>query len=75
MSSPLEITGCKVADDALAFSVSEFCRLHSISVPLFYKLKAQGKAPKTFYAGVRQLISREAAAAWRRAREQETATV
>ena len=56
-----EVTGRKVA---------EFCRRHSISVPLFYKLKAQGKGPVTFYAGVRQLVSREAAAAWRLEREQ-----
>jgi hypothetical protein len=74
-----EITGRKIAPDyALdtydAYSVAEFCRRHSISIPLFYKLKAQGKAPVTFYAGVRQLISREAAAAWRREREAAAAT-
>ena len=43
-----------------------------LSVPLFYKLKAQGKGPVTFYAGVRQLVSREAAAAWRHEREAVT---
>jgi ABC-type transporter Mla subunit MlaD len=56
-----------------AYSIAEFCRRHSISVPLFYKLKQQGKAPATFYAGVRQLVSREAAAAWRRKQEQAAA--
>jgi hypothetical protein len=70
-----EVTGYKVAvDDSFdAYSVSEFCRRHSISVPLFYKLKSQGKAPVTFYAGVRQLVSKESAAAWRREREKEAA--
>ena len=70
-----EVTGRKVAIDGVsdavdAYSIAEFCRRHSISVPLFYKLKAQGKGPVTFYAGVRQLVSREAAAAWRLEREQ-----
>ena len=73
-----EINARKVAvDDASdaydAYSIAEFCRRHSISVPFFYKLKQQGKGPITFYAGVRQLVSREAAAAWRREREQECA--
>jgi hypothetical protein len=37
---------------------------------MFYKLKPQGLMPVTFNVGTRVLISREAAAAWRRAREQ-----
>jgi hypothetical protein len=56
-------------DDADVFSVSEFCRRNRISVQLFYKLKPLGLMPKTFRLGARVLISREAAAAWRRERE------
>ena len=52
-----------------AASVAEFCREHSISIPLFYKMRAQGLGPDTFNAGSRTLISDEAAARWRRARE------
>src|SRR5215471_19062495 len=63
--------GADDKDNLDAFSIAEFCRRNSISVPLFYKLKAQKKAPATFYAGVRQLVSREAAAKWRRKREKE----
>jgi hypothetical protein len=37
-------------------------------VQLFYKLRNQ--MPRTFNVGTRVLISREAAAAWRREREQ-----
>jgi hypothetical protein len=59
----------KVLDDADAFSVDEFCARHRISSQLFYKLKPQGLMPATFNVGTRVLISREAAAAWRRARE------
>ena len=57
------------ADHADAYSVGEFCARHSISPQLFYKLKPQGLMPATFNVGTRVLISREAAAAWRRERE------
>jgi len=69
-----EVTGRKpthlnAVTDADAYSVDEFCARHRISVQLFYKLKPQGLMPVTFNVGTRVLISREAAAAWRRARE------
>ncbi|MCK1345479.1 hypothetical protein IVB25_40120 [Bradyrhizobium sp. 193] len=56
-------------DDADAYSVDEFCARNRISSQLFYKLKPKGLMPATFNVGRRVLISREAAAAWRRARE------
>ncbi|MGX9426137.1 MULTISPECIES: hypothetical protein [Bradyrhizobium] len=67
-----EVTGRKFAsldavDDADAFTVNEFCARHRISVQLFYKIRKQ--MPRTFNVGTRVLISREAAAAWRRERE------
>ena len=70
-----EVTGRKiallgVADDLDAFTVNEFCARHRISPQLFYKLKPQGLMHVTFNVGTRVLISREAAAAWRHAREQ-----
>lgn len=52
-----------------AYSVDEFCTRHRISRTLFYKMKSEGLMPATFKLGTRVLISREAAAAWRRARE------
>ena len=68
-----EVTGRKialldVADDADAFTVNEFCARHRFSVQLFYKNRKQ--MPRTFNVGRRVLISKEAAAAWRREREQ-----
>jgi hypothetical protein len=68
-----EVTGRKialvdVADDADAFTVNEFCARHRISVQLFYKNRQQ--MPRTFKVGTRVLISKEAAAEWRREREQ-----
>ncbi|MCK1677764.1 hypothetical protein ABIB75_001539 [Bradyrhizobium sp. GM2.2] len=67
-----EITGRKsalrdAADEADAFTINEFCARHRISVQLFYKNRKQ--MPRTFNVGTRVLISREAAADWRRARE------
>jgi hypothetical protein len=68
-----EVTGRKIAsleaaDDVDAFSIEEFCRRHRISVQLFYKNRKQ--MPRSFKIGSRVLISKEAAAAWRRQREQ-----
>lgn len=51
------------------YSVDEFCSAHAISRAMFYKLRADGKAPRTMAVGSRTLISCEAAAAWRRACE------
>ena len=67
-----EVTGRKptnAGDYADAYTVDEFCARHRISPQLFYKLKPQGLMPVTFNVGTRVLISREAAAAWRRERE------
>jgi hypothetical protein len=63
------IRGPPPIDDFDAFPIAEFCRRHGISPQLFYKLKPQGLMPPTFRLGARVLISREAAAAWRRERE------
>jgi hypothetical protein len=78
----LEVTGRKMAvahpepvtlDDADAYSVYEFCRRHRISVQVFYKHRAL--MPDSFFIGSRRLISREAAARWRAAREAATAAM
>ena len=71
----LEVTGRKTqfgpaAVDVDAFSIEDSQR-HRISVQLFYKLREQ--MPVTFRVGSRVLVSREAAAAWRHAREQAAA--
>jgi hypothetical protein len=55
------------------YSIKEFCAAHTISLAMFYKLRASGKAPRTMSVGTRSLISFEAAAEWRRACESEAA--
>ena len=69
---PVASRSVNAADHADAYSVDEFCARHRISPQLFYKLKPQGLMPVTFNVGTRVLISREAAAAWRRERENAT---
>jgi hypothetical protein len=59
-------------DDADAFTIEEFCRRNRLSVQMFYK--RPDLMPRTFSIGKRRLISREAAAAWRREREVATNT-
>lgn len=52
-----------------AFTINDFCKAYSISRSLFYKLKDQDKAPKTFTLGKRVLISSEAAQEWQASME------
>lgn len=55
-------------DDADAYGIDDFCARNGFSRQLFYKNRSD--MPRTFRIGTRVLISREAAAAWRREREQ-----
>ena len=58
-----------------AFSIDQFCAAHGgISEAFFHKLCRAGLGPKLMKVGARTMISVEAAAAWRQAREAETAT-
>ena len=59
----------------LAMSIREFCAQHGgISEDLFFKMQREGWGPTVMKVGSRTLISHEAAADWRRAREQAAAT-
>jgi predicted DNA-binding transcriptional regulator AlpA len=52
-----------------SFTIKEFCAAEKISRSFFYKLDAQGKAPRTYKIGSNRRISREARIAWRAERE------
>ena len=52
-----------------AFTIREFCQAHKISEAFFYVMRNEGWGPAEMHAGQRVLISHEAAADWRRARE------
>jgi len=70
-----EITGKITSSgttDLDAFSIEAFCTRHSISIPQYYKMRKLGLTPVEFRVGTRVLVSKESAAAWRRAREEAT---
>jgi hypothetical protein len=52
-----------------AYSIPEFCRRHNISTGTYYNLKTCGQGPREARALKRVLITKEAAANWRRDRE------
>ena len=54
-----------------AYSIAAFCKAHCISRGTFYNLRKAGRAPRLMRVGGRILISREAAAEWRRESESE----
>jgi hypothetical protein len=56
-----------------AYTIATFCLAHDISPAFYYKLRSLGQGPVEMKIGTRRLISFEAAAAWRRARETATA--
>ncbi|PTE11547.1 transcriptional regulator [Mesorhizobium helmanticense] len=58
-----------------ALTIPEFCQANRISRGSFYNLKKAGKAPRLMVVGNRVLISPEANAEWRLAREQDALTV
>jgi hypothetical protein len=54
---------------ATAFTIAEFCRAHRMSQTHYFELKKNGQGPDEMVAGRRRMISFEAAARWRKARE------
>jgi hypothetical protein len=70
-----EVTGRRVIADQpiAAFSIREFCAAHRISQSMYFKLRNMGLGPREMMVGSRKIISIEAAAAWRRAREADAA--
>jgi hypothetical protein len=55
--------------DVVAYTIHEFCRAHKISPAFYFEIKNAGLGPVEMKLGRRRMISVEAAAAWRRARE------
>jgi len=53
-----------------AFTVKQFCADHDISRTRYYLLKREGRGPRTYRVGMREYVSAEAAAEWRKRMEQ-----
>jgi hypothetical protein len=71
VASP-EVTGRRISGylERAAYTISEFCYAHRISRAHYYNLKKLGQTPDEARAGDRTvIITFEAAARWRRARE------
>lgn len=62
-----------VPGDRDAFTVNEFCARHTFSRETLYSLWRKGQGPAFMKVGGRTIISKEAAAAWRRRGEKEAA--
>jgi hypothetical protein len=50
----------------VVYTVKEFCAAHRISINHYYVLKKKGMTPREMRVGHRNLISHDAAAAWRK---------
>jgi hypothetical protein len=57
--------------DRDAYSVEEFTKRHGISRAYLYILWRRDEGPRFMQVGARRLISREAAADWRRSTERQ----
>jgi hypothetical protein len=57
--------------DRDAYGVDEFCKRHGISRAYLYLLWRRGAGPRYMQVGARRLISKEAAADWRRSTERQ----
>jgi hypothetical protein len=60
-------------DERDAYRIPEFCRRNGFSQAMYFKIAAAGDGPRVMRVGKRVLISREAAAEWRRSREEAPA--
>lgn len=58
----------------LSLTIGKFCKRNNMSRGQYYKMRAQGLAPKEMHLGRKVLISIEAAREWRRRIEELTAT-
>lgn len=61
--------------DKDAYNVDTFCDRHAISRAYLYLLWKRGQGPRFMQVGARRLISREAAADWRRQMEKRSDSV
>ena len=61
------------AEPTAVYSRAGFCRSHGLSESFYHKLKNEGLGPDELRLGSKVLITHEAAARWRAARERASA--
>ena len=72
-SPPKQQAPPKSTTERDAYSIEEFCRRHNLGRSTFYNMRIAKKGPTELRILGRVLITKEAAAAWRREREQDQA--
>lgn len=65
------MVGYQTAAEKDSYSVDEFAERHGISRAYLYLLWKRGQGPRYMQIGARRLVSKEAAADWRRSVEQQ----
>lgn len=66
----MSITDRESRPDKGSFTITEWCTFRRVSPAMFYKLDAQGLAPRSHYVGAKRLISDAADLEWIAAREE-----
>ena len=66
------IARADVIAPVVVYTVAEFCSAHKISRSKLYELSHAGIGPRSIKIGARNLITAEAAVAWRRQLEATT---
>ena len=61
------------AEPTAVYSRASFCKAHGLSESFYHKLKNEGLGPDELKLGSKVLITHEAAARWRAARERASA--
>jgi hypothetical protein len=69
MSKPQDEIPGRAPPPVACYTIPEFCVAHRISEAFFFQLRNEGHGPKEMRVGRRRMITLEAAAEWRRARE------
>jgi hypothetical protein len=59
----------RIETELAAYTIKEFCTAHRIHHDTYYRMQRAGFGPEIMKVGKKTLISIEAAAAWREARQ------
>jgi len=68
--SPASV-GERPSEPRVTYTVNQFYAAHNVCRSQLYEYWQQGRGPRFFWNGTRRIITVEAAAAWRRDREEE----
>jgi excisionase family DNA binding protein len=72
VSGPVLVSGDGERD---VFTIAEFCQMHGITMPTWYRLVEEQRAPKFMRVGRQIRITRQAIEDWRAALQSEPQTI